>query len=141
MHRLNLVTATFLAGALVAAPLHAQDAEGNPPTEFDQYWMVFLMRGDDPPELDDEASAELQRQHLAHLSRVYREGYTLVAGPFEVPAEEPMRGIVLYRGDLERDRVAELAGADPAVEAGRLKIRIMRWWTSARAMSFPGVGE
>ncbi len=53
-----------------------------------------------------------------------------------MPADEPLRGIVLYRGDLERDRVAELAGADPAVEAGRLKIRIMRWWTAANAMSF-----
>ena len=115
-------------GCLCAATLlPAQDAEGNPPAEFDKYWMFFLIRGDDPPQLDEEASAELQRRHLAHLSKVYRQGYARVAGPFEVPDDEPMRGIVLYRGDLERDRVAELAGADPAVEAGRLKIRVARW--------------
>ncbi len=138
MHSTRLVTLTlFVAVLLAAAPLQAQDVEGNPPTEFDEYWMVFLVRGDDPPQLDEATSAKLQRRHLAHLSRVHREGYSLVHGPFEVPADEPIRGIVLYRGDLERAKVAELAGADPAVEAGRLKIRIMRWWTAAGAMSFP----
>ena len=138
MHPSRLVISIILAAAVAAAPLSAQDAEGNPPADFDPYWLVFLERGDHPPQLDEEASAELQRQHLAHLSKVYREGYARVAGPFEVPDDEPLRGIVLYRGDLERDRVAELTGADPAVKAGRLKIRIMRWWTSAGAMSFPG---
>ncbi len=98
--------------------------------------MVFLERGDDPPELDDGASAELQRKHLAHLSKVHREGYSLVAGPFEVPEDEPLRGIVLYRGDLEKERVVELASDDPAVRAGRLKVRVMRWWTGAGAMTF-----
>jgi uncharacterized protein len=138
MHPSRLVTSIILAVLFVAAaPLLAQDAEGNPPTEFDQYWLVFLERGDDPPQLDDAASAELQRQHLAHLSKDHREGYALVAGPFEVPDDEPLRGIVLYRGDLEREQVAELAGADPAVKAGRLKVRILRWWTAAGAMSFP----
>ncbi len=137
MHPQRLLTATVLAALLVAAAsIQAQDSEGNPPTEFDRYWTVFLIRGDDPPQLDEEASADLQRRHLAHLSKVHREGYALAAGPFEVPADEPMRGIVLFRGDLEEERVAELAGADPAVAAGRLKLRVMRWWTPAGAMSF-----
>ena len=141
MHRRLLLTATLLLAVLATAPSHAQDSEGNPPTDFDRYWMVFLLRGDDPPQLDEEASAELQRRHLAHLSKVYREGYTLVAGPFEVPAEEPMRGIVLYRGDLEEERVVDLASADPAVQAGRLKVRVMKWWTAAGVMSFAPPGE
>ena len=136
----RLLTATVVA-ALLTAPLQAQDAEGNPPQEFDRYWMVFLLRGDDPPQLDEEASADLQRRHLAHLSKVYREGYSLVAGPFEVPVDEPMRGIVLYRGDLEEERVVELASADPAVQAGRLKVRVVRWWTGAGALSFASPGD
>ncbi len=137
MHPSRFVISTILAAVLFAgAPLQAQDADGNPPAEFDKYWMVFLERGDDPPQLDEAASAELQRRHLAHLSKVHREGYALVDGPFEVPDDEPLRGIVLYRGNLDRDRVAELASSDPAVAAGRLKIRIMKWWTPAGAMSF-----
>jgi uncharacterized protein YciI len=134
---ITLTLALALVLALISGPTQAQDAEGNPPKEFDQYWMVQLIRGDDPPELDDKASAELQRQHLAHLSKVHREGYSLVAGPFEVPSDEPLRGIVLYRGDLEEQRVIELASADPAVRAGRLKVRAIKWWTPAGAMTFP----
>ena len=125
-----------LVAALVASGVQGQDSEGDPPKKFDQYWMVFLERGDDPPELDEAASTALQRQHLAHLSKVQREGYALVAGPFEVPENEPLRGIVLYRGDLEKERVVELASADPAVRAGRLKVRVMKWWTRAGAISF-----
>lgn len=122
---------------VLTGPAWAQDEAGNPPARFDTFWMVFLERGDDPPELDETASAELQRQHLAHLSKVHQEGYSLVAGPFEVPPDEPLRGIVLYRGDLEKDRVVELASADPAVQAGRLKVRAIKWWTPADTMSFP----
>ena len=129
--------ATAVLALTIALPALAQDAEGNPPMEFDTYWMVFLVRGDDPPQLDATASAELQRKHLAHLSKVYKEGYSLVAGPFEVPDDDPVRGIVLYRGDLERERVVELASADPAVVAGRLKVEVKKWWTPAGAMSFP----
>jgi hypothetical protein len=59
-----------------------------------------------------------------------------VSGPFEAPADEPLRGITLYRGDLEHDKVIELAGSDPAVKAGRLKVRAMKWWTGAKMLQF-----
>lgn len=121
---------------LAAGAVSGQDQEGNPPTEFESYWMVFLERGDNPPKLDADASAELQRQHLAHLGKVWRDGYALVAGPFEAPDDEPLRGITLYRGDLEYDKVIELASSDPAVKAGRLKVRAMKWWTAADLIRF-----
>lgn len=132
-----LAALTLLAAALALAPAAAaQSAEGDPPTEFDTYWMVFLERGESPPQLDPEASAELQRRHLAHLGTMWRQGFALVAGPFEVPREEPLRGIVLFRGDLSRGRVEELAGADPAVEAGRLQVRAFKWYTGKGVLSF-----
>ena len=130
------IITTILLGVLLAAyPAMGQTADGEPPTEFDTYWMAFLIRGDDPPELDEKASMELQRRHLAHLSKLYREGYSLVAGPFEVPADDALRGIVLYRGDLGREQVEELTNADPAVQAGRLKIEGRKWGTPAGAMT------
>lgn len=119
---------------ILAGWAYAQNEEGDPPTEFDAYWMVFLERGDDPPQLEEEASAELQRQHLAHLGKVWNEGYALVAGPFD--GGDELRGIVLYRGDLERDEVMELAGADPAVQAGSLKVRALKWYTPGGLLDF-----
>ncbi len=133
--RIGLLTCLLLSCGFIVAAM-AQDPTGNPPAEFETYWMVFLERGDHPPELDKDASAELQRQHLAHLGKLWYDGYSLIAGPFEVPAEEKLRGIVLFRGDLTQDQVAELANADPAVKAGRLKVRVFKWWTGAGVMKF-----
>ena len=131
----------MLAGVLWVPSHLTAEEEGAPPTEFFKCWMVFLERGDHPPQLDEEASAELQRKHLAHLTKVWKEGYALVSGPFEVPAEEPLRGISLYRGDLDRERVLELANADPAVQAGRLKVRAVKWWTPAGILKFESPSE
>ncbi len=140
MHKF-LSLATLVVTLVVTQPLSAQDEAGNPPPQFDKYWMVYLVRGDQPPELSEAESAELQRQHLAHLSKVWKSGHALVAGPFEVAAEDPMRGIVLYRGDLEVDQVCELAEADPAVKAGRLKVEIRRWWTGGGVLQFRNAEE
>jgi len=136
-----LALLALAASTLLSPSLFAQDGDGTPPQQFDRYWMVFLIRGDHPPELSEEAGAELQKQHLGHLSKVWRSGHALVAGPFEVPAEDALRGIVLYRGDLDEDEVRELAEADPAVQAGRLKVEIRRWWTGGGVLRFRNAEE
>ena len=134
MKRVAFAVLTFALLLGVATPVWSE--EGEAPSSFDTFWMVFLERGDNPPELSEEASADLQRQHLAHLGKVWKEGDSLVAGPFGVPPEEPLRGIVLYRGDLEREKVVELTEADPAVKAGRLKVRVFQWYTGAGMLTF-----
>lgn len=116
---------------------HAQDAEGNPPEAFESVWCVFLDRGAEAPALDEERAGELQRQHLAHLGRLRREGLALVSGPFEAPADESTRGLVLLRGDLTFEEVSAIAAADPAVIVGWFEPRILRWWTPAESMRFP----
>ena len=131
--RWTLFAIVLLTGVQVAA----QDSAGGQAKEYDSYWMVFLERGDDPPELEESAAMELQGRHQAHLTKMKSQGYSLVAGPFEVSADEPLRGIVLYRGDLEEHEVVELASGDPAVQAGRLKVRVLRWWTPGGAVNFP----
>lgn len=123
----------LLAFALFAPALAAHAA----PTEFDRFYMVFLMRGDNPPDLDEKASRELQASHLEHLDRLWQDGYALIAGPFGGGAEDPMRGIVLFRGDLDIETVRELASADPAVKAGRLKVVVRPWYTGAGYLAFP----
>lgn len=115
-------------------PLFAAHAA---PEEFDKFYMVFLMRGDNPPALDDDAASELQAAHLAHLDRMWRDGYALIAGPFGGGADDPMRGIVLFRGDLDMEKVRELAEADPAVKAGRLRVDVRPWYTGAGYLAFP----
>lgn len=105
------------------------------PKAFDTCWMVLLKTGPTRDHAEEEA-AIIQTGHLAHLKRLYDEGNILVAGPLEVDPSYPIRGVVLYSGDLEQDAVKRLAEADPAVKAGRLTVEVMKWWTPKDAIQF-----
>lgn len=131
-------TADFV-GFFVSAVVFCQDqqrVDPNVPTEFDVYWMVFLKKG--PTRSQDPAEASrIQSGHLAHLAQQKRDGILLVAGPFEVEPENELRGIVLYPGDMPKEKVQAQVQADPAVQAGRLTVEIIKWWTPGGTMTFP----
>ncbi len=58
-----------------------------------QYFMVFLKSGKNRSQ-DSTEAAQLQEQHLAHLSRMAEEGYLSLAGPFGDDGN--IRGIAVY---------------------------------------------
>ena len=107
------------------------------PTEFDTYIIVFLNRGQRASEFTGEALAQLQDQHLTHLEQLHQDGFALAAGPFEVPPDYEKRGIIIFRGDLSLAQVEALAKGDPSVQAGRMQIEVLRWYTARGALSFP----
>jgi uncharacterized protein YciI len=110
--------------------------EADPPEEFDEYELVLLRRGTNPPDLDDVDSELLQRQHLGYLGDMRARGYLKVAGPLDEQPDESWRGIALYQvGSLEE--VERLAREDPAVKAGRLDIEVMKWYCAKGAVAFP----
>ena len=131
----------LLSACVTLLPLFA--VAGEPSDEdratpqFDKYYMVFLMRPDEPKDYGKERNTELQAEHRAHLRWLWEEGYALVAGPFFVPDEDNMRGIVLLRGDLEKEKARELAEMDPRVNAGQLRVDIREWYTGAGVLAFP----
>jgi uncharacterized protein len=110
----------------------------DPPEEFDEYELVLLLRGNNPPDLDEEASELLQRQHLGYLRSMREKGYLKVAGPFDEQPDPRWRGIALYQvGSV--DEVERLAREDPAVKAGRLDVEVMKWYCAKGAVAFPGL--
>lgn len=134
-----LVLAAALFWAIAAGPAAA--ADDPPQFEMESFWMVFLERGDNPQERTPEQLDELQTQHIEHLGQMWSEGHALVSGPFEVPRDDRVRGITLYRGDLEREQVIELAAADPMVQAGWLKLTVRRWWALKGIMAFTSMDD
>ena len=95
-----------------------------------QYFIVFLKSGKvksaNKAELDS-----LQALHLAHLSRMYEEGYADISGPFGDDGE--IRGITIY--NTPTLAIADsLAHLDPLVKSGRLEIEVHPWWA---AKGFP----
>jgi uncharacterized protein YciI len=85
----------------------------------------FLMRGPNASQAGATA-AEIQKGHLAYMTKLHGEGKLVAAGPFM--DDSPMRGIVVYRvGTI--DEAKALAAEDPAVKAGRLVLDAHPWMT------------
>ncbi|MEZ4801419.1 MAG: hypothetical protein R2797_01505 [Gelidibacter sp.] len=91
-----------------------------------QYFMAFLKAG--PNRSEDKAEVDsLQKLHLAHLSKMYKMGYTDISGPFGDDGD--IRGISIY--NVPTFEMADsLANSDPMVKSGRLMIEIHPWWAA-----------
>jgi uncharacterized protein YciI len=107
--------------------------------ELDSYTFVLLKRGPRALEFSDEELERLQEQHLAHLRAMTEQGHLLIAGPFSEQPDESLRGFCLYRTDLEETR--RLAESDPSVQAGRMAVDIMTWWTKRGSLRPEALGD
>lgn len=95
-----------------------------------QYFIAFLKSGPNRSQSKKEADS-LQKLHLAHLGRMYEEGYADISGPFGDDGD--IRGITIY--NVPTQQMADsLAHLDPMVQSGRLQIEIHPWWA---AKGFP----
>ncbi|MDO5979127.1 YciI family protein [Flavivirga spongiicola] len=89
-----------------------------------QYFMAFLKTGPIRGQ-NEEETALLQKEHLAHLTKMYELGYADISGPFG--DDGSIRGITIY--NVPTLKMADsLANSDPMVKAGRLEIEIHPWW-------------
>lgn len=106
------------------------DTKTGDTTLMQQYFIAFLKRGPNRSQSKEETDS-LQVLHLAHLGRMYEEGYADISGPFGDDGE--IRGITIY--NVPTLKMADsLANMDPMVKAGRLVIEIHPWWA---AKGFP----
>lgn len=95
-------------------------------TLMQQYFIAFLKRGPIRNQ-NEEESAKLQKEHLAHLGKMYELGYADISGPFGDDGD--IRGITIY--NVPTIEMADsLANADPMVKAGRLVIELHPWWAA-----------
>lgn len=101
-----------------------------------KYVMAFLYSGDRVDEYSKEERAEIQKGHMANISKLADMGKLLLAGPFF--GTESMRGIFIF--DVEtKEEAEELTNTDPAVKAGVLKMELREWYGSAAVMMVPEI--
>ena len=102
------------------------DQKTNDTILMQQYFMAFLKTGPNRSQSKEEADS-LQKLHLAHLQRMYDEGYADISGPFGDDGE--LRGITIY--NVPTLQMADsLANMDPMVKSGRLVIEVKPWWAA-----------
>lgn len=100
------------------------DAKTQDTVLMQQYFMVFLKSGPIRSQNEEEA-AKLQEAHMAHLGRMYDEGFADLIGPFGDDGD--VRGIAIY--NVPTLKMADsLANLDPMVKAGRLEVEVHPWW-------------
>src|SRR4051812_2080348 len=80
----------------VCVNLHAQSPSPTP-FQFDQFILVLLVRPANPPEFAKEQLDEMQKQHIANIQRLAREGKMLKAGPTEDYSGRNVRGIFILK--------------------------------------------
>jgi len=102
--------------------------------ELESYSFVLLKRGPRALEFSEDELEQLQAEHLGHLDAMRQQGHLLVAGPFSDQADETLRGFCLYRTSVEETR--RLAESDPSVQAGRMAVEVMGWWTKRGSLLF-----
>lgn len=91
-----------------------------------QYYIAFLRKGPITGQ-NEEETADLQKEHLSHLEKMYELGYADISGPFDDNGN--IRGITIY--NVPTLKMADsLANADPMVKAGRLQIEMHPWWAA-----------
>jgi uncharacterized protein YciI len=93
---------------------------------LDRYQLIMLRRPDRAPDYDDETSERIQREHLSFYTAMREAGHVVTNGPVGDQPDEALRGIAIYA--MESVQAArELAGTDPAVQAGRLEVQAMTY--------------
>ena len=91
-----------------------------------QYFIAFLKSGPSRSQTKAEVDS-LQALHLAHLGRMYEEGFADISGPFGDDGD--IRGITIYNTPTW-EMADSLANMDPMVKSGRLVIEIHPWWAA-----------
>jgi myo-inositol-1(or 4)-monophosphatase len=106
-------------------PGPSESGEPPPPDTMRRYVLGFLFRAENPPPISEAEADEIQRQHLAYMSGLYRRGILILAGPFLDRTD--LRGICLYALETVEEARA-LGEQDPAVRAGRLRFEYHPWY-------------
>ena len=121
-----LITATLALSNIARSQDEFEMKDGDETFIMKKYYMCFLKRGDNRTQ-DSAVSALIQKGHMEHLSKLYKEGHIQIAGPFGGDSE--IRGIVVF-SVKSKEEAERIASEDPAVIAGRLKVEIHEWWAA-----------
>jgi uncharacterized protein YciI len=111
----------LLAASLCFISLLAGQPMPLPPPN---YCFAFLNAVPDRPQLPEKEAMEIQKQHLAHLEKLWEQGWLEAAGPIVTPGGP--RGILISKCKSVEE-ANELASADPAVRNRRLYVESYRW--------------
>lgn len=120
--------------AMAADPAEKKTPK-NGEMQFDSETLVLLVKGPKWSDADTPENRELMKGHLAHFGKLQEQGHLLLCGPFGDRDDPNLRGLCVYRGDVESSR--KLAEDDPRVKAGHLTVVVQTFWHEKGAVTYP----
>ena len=134
---LIISTCLFLSLTALTAVAQTKDttaARSKPEDQIRKYWFVMLLKGP-TRDHDSATAANIQKEHLANINRLYNDGKIKVAGPFGDRGD--WLGIFIF-DCATKEEVETLLKTDKAVSSGRLAYDIRPWYTAPIGSFEPG---
>ena len=98
------------------------------------YVLALLKQGPRRLMIDSVTATNLQKAHLANITRLADEGKLVIAGPFMDNTD--LKGIYIF--DVKTiEEAQKLCETDPAIKAGSLMMELHPWYGSAAIMQIP----
>lgn len=97
------------------------------PLQQSDYIFGLLVRGPKWTKEQTEETKKIQAGHMENINKLGESGKLVLAGPFEGNGDR--RGVFIFKVETPEEAQA-LTDTDPAVIAGRLKIKLYRWSVS-----------
>src|SRR5581483_357547 len=123
--------ASVLIAILMSVSLSAVvRPQGNNPFQLKAFNMILLTSTG-----QGELSGKTKTAHLAYLDNLASSGKAILVG--DISGKGQYRGVIIV-DEQPKDKVTELASADPAVHSGDLTFNILKWETDPNAF---GMGQ
>jgi uncharacterized protein len=91
------------------------------PRNVEPYFIAFLLKGDRWNDTQGAEVADLVPRQLSFIREQVQAGRYLLAGP--ITDDGPLVAIAIIAASTAAEALA-IAGADPGVQAGRLKVEV-----------------
>lgn len=120
---MRLTSWATLFALVLALAVRAQQ----PPPQFEvtTYYVEIVKRGPAWNSTSESEAQRLREAHVAHLTRLFREGKLVLAGPFTEPYGDVLGLSVLSAASLPEAKA--LSEQDPAVKGGLFAADVREW--------------
>lgn len=134
MKRALTLLVLFLAASITTPGFQRYPA----PEGMQTIHVAMLYRGPAATKESTPETQKIQQAHLAHITKLAKEGHALIAGP--MGGDGDLRGVIFLKAATPAAAMA-LEADDPAVKAGRLRIEIVSFMTPSNWFSFGPVKD
>jgi uncharacterized protein len=123
--------------ALLVLSSHSGFAQNKLKYEMTNYIVGFLHKGPKWTSESTDETKRIQQGHMANINKMAATGKLIVAGPFTDNGD--LRGMFIFK-EVTIEQAREMVDADPAIQAGRMVVKLHPWF-AGKGLNVPPPGK